>query len=48
MEIMCHPDFDDNGLLIDRSNEALYDKPYGTELKQLMKAIEDAGLIKEH
>ena len=32
LEIMCHPDLDKEGRLIDRSSEAMYDTPFGTEL----------------
>lgn len=32
LEIMCHPDFDKNGNLIDRAGEASYEAPFGDEL----------------
>ena len=38
-EIMCHPDFDGTGALVDRSGEAPYDAPFGEELKKLVEKL---------
>jgi hypothetical protein len=32
LEIMCHPDFDVNGVLVDRDGEALYESPFGISM----------------
>ena len=47
IEIMCHPDFDINGALIDRNSNAPYDKPYGKELNRLVSEIIEMRLIME-
>ena len=39
LEIMCHPDYDDQGHIVDRSAEAPYDRPFGIELKDLLEEL---------
>lgn len=42
VELMCHPDTDSESRLIDRSDEAPYDSPFGTELLELQQR---AGIL---
>lgn len=39
VEIMCHPDYNDKGFIVDRSGNAPYDKPFGVELKELSEKL---------
>lgn len=39
LEIMCHPDYDEKGRLIDRDGESSYDSPFGLELKDLLETL---------
>jgi len=41
VEIMCHPDYNDQGLVVDRCGDAPYDNPYGTELKDLLEVLNE-------
>lgn len=41
VEIMCHPDYDVQGRLVDRCGDAPYDNPYGTELKDLLEVLNE-------
>lgn len=39
VEIMCHPDYDEQGVIVDRSGLAPYDAPFGEELKILVETL---------
>ena len=39
VEIMCHPDIDGEGVIVDRSGEAPYDAPFGEDLKKLVETL---------
>ena len=41
LEVMCHPDLDENGVLVDRANSAPYYAPYGIPMEK------QAGLLHE-
>lgn len=41
VEIMCHPDYDVQGHIVDRSGDAPYDKPFGIELKDLLEDLNE-------
>ena len=43
IEIMVHPDYDENGVLVDRNGEASYDMPYGDPLSGLIEEIKKRG-----
>ena len=43
LEIMVHPDYDNNGQLIDRDGEATYESPYGAPLIFLAEGIKKRG-----
>lgn len=43
LEIMVHPDYDNNGQLIDRDGEATYELPYGNPLTCLTEGIKKRG-----
>lgn len=38
IEVMCHPDIDKNGHLVDRNNEAPYEDPFGVDLKKAFES----------
>ena len=39
IEVMCHPDYDAEGKLVDRNDKAPYDDPFGKELKTLVEKL---------
>ena len=39
VEIMCHPDLDGEGVIVDRSGLAPYDAPFGENLKTLVETL---------
>lgn len=39
VEVMCHPDCDEKGRIVDRSGLAPYDAPFGEELKTLVETL---------
>ena len=41
VEIMCHPDYDVQGHIVDRSGDAPYDSPFGVELKELLENLNE-------
>ena len=41
VEIMCHPDYDIQGRLVDRCGETPYDGPFGITLKDLLEKINE-------
>lgn len=43
LEIMVHPDYNNNGQLIDRDGEATYESPYGNPLIYLAEGIKKRG-----
>lgn len=41
VEIMCHPDYDDQDRIIDRSGDASYERPFGIGLKELLEKLDE-------
>ena len=41
VEIMCHPDYNDQGHVVDRSKEDPYGRAWGFELKELLEKINE-------
>ena len=41
VEIMCHPDYNDQGHVVDRSKEDHYGRAWGFELKELLEKINE-------
>lgn len=43
IELMTHPDFDSDGVLIDRDPSSAYEKPFGPPLKDMIDLISQKG-----
>lgn len=43
IELMTHPDFDSDGVLIDRDPSSAYEKPFGPPLKDMIALISEKG-----
>lgn len=41
VEIMCHPDYDVQGHIVDRSGDAPYDSPFGIKLNDLLEKMNE-------
>ena len=41
VEIMCHPDYDYQGRIVDRNGDASYERPFGVELKELLENLNE-------
>lgn len=39
LELMCHPDFDASGVVVDRAGDAPYDAPFGVPMEQYVKLV---------
>lgn len=44
VELMCHPDYDDKGIIIDRSNDSSYEEPTGEDLSAIMEEVNERGI----
>ena len=44
VELMCHPDFDSKGIIIDRFDVSSYEEPTGEDLSALLEGVNERGI----